>query len=171
MPNKDELVQLVIKVLRDLANTTLPEWDQVYLRNYSARRGHQSRECIYRTGRHVAVADDEPEAHGDLFDKLLPSLFDVVENESGQRPMVAVLTVTREGDYNVTFAYDDPRALEITLMALGKPSSYFKPGEVDTPAFILEYQAEMAKKGISQTPVLVQPGQDVSQLFSGKEEH
>ncbi|WP_028103961.1 hypothetical protein [Pseudoduganella violaceinigra] len=158
MPNKDEIVRLVLRTLHDLANTTLPVWDQIYLRVHSSGPGHTSRERIYRYGRQVAVAKPEPDEIKDRLDDLLPALFDAVAAEGHARPLVFVFTVDKAGEYKLTLSYDDPRAHQISLIALGRPTSYFKPDEVDIPDFIFEFQRKLAEKGITKTPILGWPG-------------
>jgi hypothetical protein len=92
--------------------------------------------------------------YDELLISLMNGLFDEIEDETKQRPLVAVLTVDAEKNYNLKLDYQNSRALEIGYLGLGKITSYFLNNEVDIPDFAKEYQEELAAKGITETPII-----------------
>jgi hypothetical protein len=87
----------------------------------------------------------------------MAALFDEAERETESRPLVAVVEVGSNQSYKLKFDYDNPRALEIGLPSLGRPTSYFAPDEIEIPETVKDYQRDLAQKGVLETPILYDP--------------
>ena len=153
MSKKDEITEVMTKVLFDFMSVSNTVWDQVYLRFYSAEKGHSSIQFMFRKERELSPLRGN-DNYDDLLISLMNGLFDEIEDETKQRPLVAVLTVDAEKNYNLKLDYQNPRALEIGYMGFGKATSYFLNNEVDIPDFAKEYIDALAAKGITETPIL-----------------
>ena len=150
--NNNEVTNAALKVLSELVRASGADWDQVYLRFHSEDPSHRSLELMSRKGRKLSVLIGEEE-HEDLLETLLLNLFDGMSQETGTRPLIAVLTTDKEGISNTTFDYHNARAYEIDLLNLGRPESYYVKNEVDVPENIRKFQEDLNGKGITEMPV------------------
>lgn len=153
MSKKDDITVIAVKTLYHFMFSSNVDWDQAYFRFYSANKSHSSFEFTYRKGRKLSLIDSDP-ACDDVLDSLMHGLFDELEVESRQRPMVAVLSVDKDKNFNMKFDYQNPRGLEIGYIGMGKATSYYQNNEVDIPEHVRDYQNELAKKGVVETPIL-----------------
>lgn len=156
MKSKDEFVVGLAKNLKEYINLTGLEWDAVYFRFLAKDDGMCRIELVHTVGLELRtsssfssskyrVDSDLKDKYFDILSMLFFKLYEEIVKEGGGQPAVAVLKVTKTGEYKIDFDYDDRDALQIGKMYLGLPNSYFKPGEIDIPEHILDFQNELGK--------------------------
>jgi hypothetical protein len=152
MPGKDEITTLAIEVFSEFLVASKMDCDEGYFRFYSAESSHSSFEFMCRKGRELSPMRAIGK-YTNLLRPLMQALFDELPGERNVRPLVAVMRLDLSGNYNIKFDYSDPLAHEIGYLGLGKKNSYFS-NEVDIPQDVLDYQRQLASKGITETPIL-----------------
>lgn len=75
------------------------------------------------------------------------------------RPLVAVVEVRSENDYEIVFNYEDPDSLDISLTGLGTSASYFLLGEFDIPEHVKKFQNNLARQRLDELPDPYNPSQ------------
>jgi hypothetical protein len=152
MVNKDEIVDLVAQTVFDFAKISDIQWDGIYFRFYSANQNHASFEFSYKNQRELNPIRGNLE-YSEILKKLMTALYEIAAQETGVRPLVAVVEVRADQKYSINFSYEDPNALDISLTALGTSKSFFANGAIDIPEVVRELQRDLAKNGLSEMPV------------------
>jgi hypothetical protein len=156
MVQKNELAMLIAQTVYDLVACSEIDWDSIYFRFYCDGVDHSSSQFTYRKHRELNPVKGGPK-HRELLRKLMLALFAQAEKETGRRPLVAVVKVKVDKNYDIAFNYDDPSAFDISLPGLGRAESYFSDGEIDIPDEVKEFQSNLEKKGLSHMPMFYNP--------------
>lgn len=156
MNSRDEVVIGLARSFKEYLDLSGLVWDSGYFR--FVRKGVRAWtvEWAHLVGRNhfqATVFDSAPlkvdgalnERYFGMLEKQFCSLYDLLEADGVGAPAVAVLKVTKEGSYKIDFDYKNPRALQIANIYLGLGESYFKPGEIDIPGYVLDFQNELDK--------------------------
>lgn len=141
------------------------DWDEAFYRFYSAEVGHLESTDSYRKGRELIIPDSKAELRESIKFEFY-NLFHLIENETGRRPIVALLTLDIEKNYSLKFDYTNPRAMQIAPFYLGTKDTYFQNNEVDVPEFILRANQKLTENG-KEMPIFYTKGQlDIPALFA-----
>jgi hypothetical protein len=149
--DKDKFIVMAAKVLKEFMELTEVDWDEAFFRFVKYSSTHVSvqfsyifqRKLIMGAGKNIDKR--KKREYQETLQNLMKEVFIDIEKEDKKEPLVAVLKVTGEGNYNVKFDYEDTNALEINLIRLGLDNSYFTVQDVDIPENVKEFQKEMAE--------------------------
>ena len=148
--DKDKLIVMAAEVLQEFMSLTKLDWGSVYLRFVRYSDSQCSTQWSYVHERKLIMVsakklgEELVDKYMDTLEALMKELFIEIERENEKLPVVAVLKVTANGEYNVKFDYSDTNALEINLIRLCLENSYFTLQDVDVPDEVKEFQKEMA---------------------------
>lgn len=146
MEKKDEIVQRIIATMIEFIKLTELDWDATYYRYVALGGGSCSSECLFRKERELNYFLVPPRTK-QTYINVLQEMAEELSREMGKggaTPVVLVASVDKELNYNMKFDYENPKGLEIRLLSLGSPNSYFG-NEVDIPKEATNFNNELKK--------------------------
>ncbi|MET1081250.1 MAG: hypothetical protein ABWY06_24855 [Pseudomonas sp.] len=146
MEYKDELVINMAKLFLGLVSSADLNWEQAYFRYVEYSPSNCSTQWSYKFGREVTIPDLDGELESVYLlplKQLAGKLYSELGSVHGVRPVVVVLRIDPEKNYNVKFDYNDSNALEINKISLGRKNSYFSEDEVNISQGLREFQKSL----------------------------
>ena len=144
---KDQLVISMSKCLFELMGLASEKWEEVYFWFSKPNNSHTQSQCTFKNEKELSfVIHEKDDDYFEVLEGLMETLFEEIGKNKQHGPKVCVLRVNAEGEFNVDFDYEDPEAMNVSILALGYEHSFFPEGEIDIADDVSDFQNELARQ-------------------------